>query len=169
MSTNDKVSTDISDFPIFGDLPFPFIREKCSAFLNTVKNIALSRLGKNWNDFLVDREAVFEIISLVEKRRVYFKVFHGKTLHKVGELNEVCLYAFWILKFNPFSVGGKIQDINVVIAIYLLFWAVLYTAKQRGVSNNITTQTFDKLFHAFKYQDLSKEAIMLLGESLLGT
>jgi len=51
---------------------------------------------------------------------------------------------------------------------YTLFNNMLfYVAKKTGKKVNVKKAITDHLLYAFQYRDLSKEAIMALGESLL--
>jgi hypothetical protein len=47
-------------------------------------------------DFIAHDEVLFEVIERVEKRRVYFHIFYDGC--NMGEINEVSLLCFWILK-----------------------------------------------------------------------
>ena len=86
----------------------------------------------------------------------------------MGELNEACLLCFWILKLSPFSyISNPDYNINFSIAISLFTRGVIFTAKKRGQNPNLNNNVILHLTHAFKYRDLSKEAIMAIGESLI--
>jgi len=116
-----------------------------------------------------------EIISRVEKRKVYFHLFHNGL--EMGELNESALYCFWILKFQPFKLKhDKItairntNKVNVLIAVYLFLAAVKTAVNKKKGTNyglNISNEFLKNLAYSFKYQDLSKEAIMGWAKGLL--
>jgi len=116
-----------------------------------------------------------EIISRVEKRKVYFHLFHNGL--EMGELNEIALYCFWILKFQPFKLKhDKItatrntNKVNVLIAVYLFLAAVKTAVNKKKGTNyglNISNEFLKNLVYSFKYQDLSKEAIMGWAKCLL--
>jgi len=138
------------------------------------KNISLESINN-------DRSLIREIISRVEKRKVYFHLFH-KGL-EMGQLNEIALYCFWILKFQPFKYGrypvtpGKKWDtdkVNVLVAIHLFLSAVKFFIRDRYAKGEIKSDSFKpseqflrNLGYSFKVHDLSKEAIMVLAESLV--
>jgi len=116
-----------------------------------------------------------EIISRVEKRKVYFHLFHNGL--EMGELNESALYCFWILKFQPFKLKrNKItatrntNKVNVLIAVHLFLAAVRIAVNKKKGTNcalNISNEFLKNLAYSFKYQDLSKEAIMGWAKGLL--
>jgi hypothetical protein len=117
------------------------------------------------NDIQCRQKILFEIIERVEKRRVYFSVFHGITM---SEQNETCLYCFWIAKLAPFF-DGKNPDhpINAFLASFM-FLRMLYRVG-RKIRYDVTVDRYytENLVYAFLYRDLSKEAIMAMAEAML--
>jgi len=131
---------------------------------------------------LINRFSIIrEIISRVEKRKVYFHLFH-KGL-EMGELNESALYCFWILKLHPFKHKTSFDDsankwdtdkVNLLIALHLFLGAARLTIKELHKQGKLTSDKFEpsesflrNLAYSFKYHDLSKEAIMTLAASLV--
>jgi hypothetical protein len=104
----------------------------------------------------------------VEKRKIYFHVFHRL---KMDELNETAFYCFWILKLQPFRYRDECFDtnkLNAEIAAYLLLQAAFKHVKGRSdLTVGITLETLQNLLYAFRYHDLSKEAIMALARNLV--
>ncbi|MCL1967626.1 MAG: hypothetical protein FWF67_07055, partial [Fibromonadales bacterium] len=47
------------------------------------------------------------LIGRVEKRKIYFHIFHRL---KMDELNEAAFYCFWILKLQPFKHRNENYD-----------------------------------------------------------
>jgi len=124
------------------------------------------QLGVDWGNVVYSKHRLRSVISRVEKRRVYFHVFHDKM--KMGELNEACLICFWILKLYPFfDVKDPDNNINRSLAIRVFLDAVEYTAKKRGCATNFSDDVLDHLIYAFTYRDLSKESLMAIAESLI--
>ena len=84
------------DYPKFGRLPKEVIAEKAEKLKGWIwendSEIPKGRLS-------VSDDCVLNIIDLVERRRVYFHVFHGINM---SEWNEAALYCFWIAKLQPF-------------------------------------------------------------------
>jgi len=128
------------------------------------KNVYLGRT----NNFSL----IKDIISRVEKRKVYYHLFHRGL--EMGELNEIALYGFWILKCQPFkykndksSVASSDEwdtdKVNLLIALYL-FLSAIYGEKE---DFNPSESFIRTLKYSFKYHDLSKEAIMTLAASLV--
>jgi hypothetical protein len=108
---------------------------------------------------------MYEIAERIEKRRVYFHVFYDVDM---GELNEASLLCFWILKLHPFFSESIQSDVlNAKIAIYLFFTAASYTATANKKHINTNDKLVENLYYAFRYRDLSKEAIMALAESMI--
>lgn len=123
------------------------------------------------DDILVDDSVISEILIRVDKRKDYFKIFHNKT--DIDELKETALIVYWLLKFRPFSVRvsapeimRKYVDVNERFALFLLFGAVKRAANMKGAKFSLKDDYIDLLDYAFRYWDLSKEAMMLVAETL---
>jgi hypothetical protein len=119
----------------------------------------------------MDKEIMCEIIDRIEKRRVYFHIYHKC---EMGELNEGALFCFWILKLSPFYCS-EISTIilNSSIAFYFLLASLAFYVKRYNKRNkknrtiNTNAKTTHDALYAFQYRDLSKEAIMLFAEGLI--
>jgi hypothetical protein len=119
-------------------------------------------------DITVHDTVLYEIVERIEKRRVYFHIFYNGC--KMGELNEISLLCFWILKLMPFfNITTPTPILNVKIAIYIFISMLTYMKNKTGKKVNMDEQIINDLYYSFCYRDLSKEAIMMLAESLLHT
>jgi hypothetical protein len=121
------------------------------------------------NRLSVSKDCILDIIDLVERRRVYFYVFHGINM---SEWNEIALYCFWVAKLHPFSevpplnvVGRQVNDVNAWIAMRMLLNAVTKIRESKGRGE--TKMPVKNLVHAFRYRDISKEAVMAIFEALI--
>jgi hypothetical protein len=158
--------TDPKDFPVFGVLDKASYIAKRSDLLRAVLHVS-RELGIDRHTVRYSLDRIDNIVDLVQRRRVYFHVFHGGM--DMGELNEACLICFWILKLNPFQdATDPNHNVNLIFALALFTRAINYTAEKRGHEPNLTENTVSHLIHAFIYRDLSKEAIMAIAESLIG-
>ena len=159
---------DPEKFPIYSQ-PDPAtmqqLMDKLQLFLQN--NIATVLQIKNPGEIIACQETLYEILTRVEQRRVYFHIYYGKEL---GERNECALICFWILKLMPFK-HDKIPNATLNIRIaYTFFMNMLYYEAAHSKIKRTVNVKSDLLFstlYAFKYRDLSKEAIMALAESLL--
>jgi hypothetical protein len=124
-----------------------------------------------------DPERFLFVIDMVEKRKIYFHIFHSDIESPMGELNELCLYVYWILKFRPFyytiDPGNDISfNLSLMLFTQGLFY-IIKKQKKKGVwtkdlNQIFTIDSFEHILHSFKFHDISKEAIMLLAEAMLG-
>jgi hypothetical protein len=153
------------EFPRFTPLDSATVQKLMSKIPQYLGNVSIALGIDNLNDLLVDQETLYEIISRVEMRRVYFHIYHPI---EMGELNEGALICFWILKLTPFKHNTiSTAVLNTKIA-YLLFMNMLkYVAAKTKKKVNVTRDLLSNTIYAFRYRDLSKEAIMALAESLL--
>ncbi|MCL2754951.1 MAG: hypothetical protein FWD35_04455 [Oscillospiraceae bacterium] len=163
----DKIkSTNPDEYPLFDKMNMSDVDGKKIDLLLPLETFSTA-LGVNWADVKYSDKRITEIVTLIQKRRVYFRIFHDVDM---GELNEACLFCFWILKLYPFyNSKDPNHDVNLVFALALFTRAVNYVAKARKrTPPNFTQRTIDHLVHAFTYRDLSKEAIMAIAECLIG-
>jgi len=166
-------STDPSDFPPFGELGESTYAEKEGELLGLLQRCC-TVVGLNFGNVRWSKTRLREIINMVERRRVYFHVFHrgeGNGPMEMGELNEACLQCFWILKLYPFfDVEDPDVNVNLVFALKLFIDTVWYAAYKRVPSqkaNCHSDEVLHHLLHAFRVRDLSKEAMMALAASMI--
>ena len=157
----------------------PSMREKEKRFhrlIDLFQKYARAR-GISPEKIEFDYTLINEINVRVDRRKDYYIVFHKETY--LSEVREAALLAFWILKFKPFLIVsdvGKdyVLNVNCGFATYILFGAVSEYVKresQRKGENKkfkVTSEYLNNLQYAFKYWDLSKEAMMLIAETLCG-
>ena len=170
----DKIineSNNIDDFPKFKNLEIDSAALKLIEFFKYYNKV-LKTLGIKSEDIIFSRKDIFTIFQLIEKRRIYFKIFYGS---KLGEFNISALTCFWILKIHPFRHKDKKESslINTQIAYYFfiesLYSHIKYINKKFKTNKklNITYKIANNLFYSFHYRDLSKEALMSLTDSLI--
>ena len=150
------------DFPIFTKLDAEQIR-----LLSSKLHLYLYDFERDSgiNNVIKDGDTLVEIFDRIEKRRVYFHIFHNI---KMGEINEIALMCFWILKLMPFSHSFiTAKEINAKMALYLFYQMLLYTARKTNKKVNLEPSLNDDLYYSFRFRDLSKEAIMTLAKSMI--
>jgi hypothetical protein len=150
------------DFPVFT----PIDRESVESMIKKL-NRYLSNFPQSHglHDLFANMAIMCEITERIEKRRVYFHIFYNVNM---SELNEVSLLCFWILKLHPFFSNTMQSDIlNAKIAIYLFLTALSYMATENGKRINTEKRLLENLYYAFRFRDLSKEAIMAIAESIV--
>lgn len=73
-------------------------------------------------DYFIHQRNLFEVIRRLDKRRVYYKVFHGLT--KINEFKYVALQCYWINTLKPFMVVNCDSSIynspNELFSVYLI-------------------------------------------------
>jgi len=129
--------------------------------------LELSEYPSDMEVFVSTRDMI-DIITRVDKRKAYYYCFHSM---EINERKHVALYAYWILKFRPFTVTDiryidkkKENCINEAFAIYMICSILLY--------NDITIDTtfekifYKKLLYSFRYRGFSIESLMLLVEAI---
>lgn len=124
------------------------------------------------DDIKVDEPMLAELLVRIDKRKDYFVIFHDDT--EMNDIKEAALVAYWLLKFKPFSIKEsrsalhiKYGQINEAFAVFVLYSAIKEETKR--VSNmkfSISREYNKKIMYGFKFWDISKEALMLISESL---
>lgn len=160
------------------------LREKTNSLINEFIKLAkcsdldLQRIN-------IERSYLPLILQRVEKRRQYFHYFHDDM--EMNEVKQAALVAYWVLKFRPFSycsdgrsdprteseLTEKYKALNERFAFFYIISACLEGANLRGYQYKMPSSGMvNEVMYAFKYWDLSKEAIILIaeiiGESLFG-
>jgi hypothetical protein len=90
----------------------------------------------------------------------------------MSEYNEISLYCYWILKYQPFyPIGSDVYKrpaykINAQIAVELFLACV---SKIRNHNNLKELKNIDKeaMFHSFCSHDISKEIMMRYMENMV--
>jgi hypothetical protein len=68
----------------------------------------------------------------------------------------------------PFSHPDiSANELNAKIALYLLNNMLLYYAKKNKKRVNISNSLSKNIYYSFRFRDVSKEAIMVLAESMI--
>jgi hypothetical protein len=158
-------SNNPEDFPVFKHLDQTMVGRTLRKIENFLGNLS-TLLKMKTASIAISMRVMTQIIERVEKRRVYFYIFHERC--KMGELNEVALICFWILKLHPFFCNGiESNELNAKIALCLLtniaYYCQCKTSRRRTA---IPQQLIEEIYYAFRFRDMSKEAIMLLAASI---
>jgi hypothetical protein len=156
------------DFPQFTQPDSATMQRLMSKIPQFLHNIASVLQIKDTNEIIVCQKTLYEILTRVEKRRVYFHIYHNGL--KMGERNEGALICFWILKLMPFkhdSIPNTLLNAKIAYTFFLnmLFYEAAKGKVKRKV--NVKSELYNNILYSFMYRDLSKEAIMALAESLL--
>ena len=159
---------DPEKFPIYSQPDPATMRRLMDKLQQFLHNITAVLQIKSPSEIIACQETLYEIFTRVEQRRVYFHIYYGGD--QLGERNECALICFWILKLMPFKHDTiPNSTLNVQIAytffINMLYYEAAHSKIKRKV--NIKSDLLFRTLYAFKYRDLSKEAIMALAESLL--
>jgi hypothetical protein len=91
-------STDTKDFPTFGKMNEETYNSRRDDLFKWLCEAA-EEMSFDWNDIKISIKSINETIDMVQRREIYFHVYHHI---EMGELNEACLNCFWIMKFCPF-------------------------------------------------------------------
>jgi hypothetical protein len=169
-----------NEFEIFTPIDSKVIEQWMGKMKHYMYNVVASVIGiEKPSDVLFSRKTFYEIFNRIEKRRVYFHIYHKGM--KMGEVYEGALLCFWILKLMPFRTTKDIPNslFNTRIA-FIVFMNMLYyvsNKKNQKIEKegktrprtrvNIRNKQMDDILYAFQYRDLSKEAIMAMADSHL--
>ena len=129
----------------------------------------------NANNICIDESALLSVITKVDQRRQYFEVFHHLNM---SEYKEAALHSFWYVKLRPVNIktddtGGLPQEydcINEKIAVYIILKTLRAALNAKQMSDKkldeLPTKYINELIYSFTYRDISKEALIMLVESI---
>jgi hypothetical protein len=112
------------EFPVFTDPDSETMRRLMEKIPQYLHNIAAVLGLKSPNEIIVNQEILYELLTRVEKRRVYFHIYYNKK--KMGERNEGALICFWILKLMPFKHAIMPNALLNTKIAYTFFINMLY-------------------------------------------
>jgi hypothetical protein len=159
------MANKIDEFPIFTSLDKMTIQNMLARMASYLHNIS-DIIKADHKKIDTSMDTMYEIIERIEKRRIYFHIYYNGC--KMGELNEGALMCFWIIKLTPFHFNGISNNIlNAKIALCLFLNVLHYHTQKENIKLNITEKMVNDIYYAFRFRDLSKEAIMILAESLI--
>ena len=146
--------------------------EKTAKLLDSLDRLISTADDLTIDAIEVDRPILAELLVRIDKRRDYFIIFHDDT--EMNEIKEAALVAYWLLKFKPFSIKRdrcdlytKYGQINEFFAVFVLYSAIKEKANRTcKMKFSISKEYNKKIMYGFKYWDISKEALMLISESL---
>lgn len=141
-------------------------------------------LIKSWNVFLeanspdlqegidyhIHKRNMFEVITRMDKRRVYYKVFHN--LVEINEFKYVALQCYWINTLKPFMVTKENSSIynspNEMFSVYLIISVVRSLFEKKFPDQKFeypSSKRITDMVYNFKYCDLSREATIAFVET----
>ena len=121
-------------------------------------------------DYFIHRRNLFEVITRMDKRRVYYKVFHN--LVEINEFKYVALQCYWINTLKPFMVVNENCPIynspNEMFSVYLIVSMVRSVYKDVFPNKEFeypSSRRLTDMVYNFKYCDLSREATIAFVET----
>lgn len=143
------------------------------------KNIIEDFLSENKYDhskLFVNEKVVLSVITKVDQRQKYFKFFHGL---EMSEYKEAALNAFWYLKLRPIMFRSEefsehlpeeYDSINEKLAVYYLLrmlrLMLIKHRKSEEELDSLPKKYLRELVYTFTYRDISKEALIMLVETM---
>lgn len=117
----------------------------------------------------IDFAVLGEIVVRIDKRKEYFSIYHST--ERINDVKEAALFAYWILKFRPFSMpdesnSERTTQLNEGFAAFLLFSAVKEDCRKNHRAFHVSEGYISRLMYGLRYWDLSKESMMLIAETL---
>ena len=127
--------------------------------------------GINNLTFLVRTIDLLIIITKVDQRKHYFKVFHNIDM---SELKEVSLICYWLIRFKPYyekSDSSSINDsLNEKFCVYLIIHAIRCILQSKSLDESpidkLSKEYIYELTYTFKFRDISKEAMITIVETI---
>ncbi len=149
------------------------VKEDFAKYVNSIKDfLSQNQCDMEQDGIYWDENVIFSISSKVDQRRDYFKYFHQLDM---SEYKETALIAFWVIKLQPLQMRHgedhkALSSINEKLALYFILSILRGILQRKGepttVLDSLPLPYVKELVYSFRYRDLSKEALILLVESL---
>lgn len=136
----------------------------------------LSENNYDLSKVFVNEKVVLSVITKVDQRQKYFKFFHGLDM---SEYKESALVAFWYIKLRPIMIRSEkfaerlpeeYDSINEKLAVFFLLRTLRVMLVKRHKSeselDSLSKEYLHELVYTFTYRDISKEAIIMLMETM---
>ena len=130
----------------------------------------------NKKDIKVDRNVIAAIITKVDQRKQYFSYFHHL---EMSDLKELALNCFWYVKLHPIVVNldsiddkkrWEYRSINEKFAVFFLIKELRALLRSTNGDESPLEKLSEKyvreLVYTLSYRDISKEAMIILVESM---
>jgi hypothetical protein len=126
-------------------------------------------------DFKFDHDLIDDVSMRVHQRLNYYLFFHNIRL---AQSRQAGLKAYWILRYRPITpysptLWNEEYDVNVYFAFFVLFCEAMGECLVKIPSNirtiivnNVLIEYQNIFMRAFNEYDISKEAMMLVSESI---
>lgn len=184
---NERNSIDVSDIKIKLEMLISNSdttgMQQCPNMSNSELSKELEELKKIFLEFLrsedcsvynnkcydINERNLAEAIVRTFKRKEYYKYFHN--IPNISELKQASLLSFWIMKLKPFTVLEERSilrvSVNEKFALNIILSTIQYLLSKKQKEFIMPSKSLiQDTIYSFKYRDLSKEAIMMLADSL---
>lgn len=158
----------------------PLTADQWNTEIDHFRNVAASFIESNGyskSDIDVVATKVFQIVTKVDQRKKYFAYFHHLD---ISDFKELALYCFWIIKTQPLyckkdNLSEKeeieFESLNEKFALYYLIKKFRSLANGNAntlekINSFFSKQYIYELVYSFTYRDISKEAMILLVETM---
>jgi len=160
------VASNPGEFPQYEGITRDGLNKWLGTFKDYLENHAAERYGLSPERVAAHPGALFEIAERVEKQRIYCHIFHKR---EMGELNEMAVTCYWLLKLQPFySVDNSLAsyELNAKIVLFIFVEVLKFHATKTGgrLKLNNKGNQLDNLYYAFRYRNIGRAAMMHLAE-----
>ena len=148
------------------------IYEELSELMDNFEKFVSKCKGLSFNDIIVDKVLLSEVLIRVDKRKDYFIIYHDTTY--INEIKEAALTAYWLTKLKPFRIKSdnmelykKFRFINEAFSSFILYGVIKeVSCRTNNMVFSISKEYNKRIIYGLKFWDLSKESLMLVAESL---
>lgn len=133
-------------------------------------------LGYNEGQYVVCGADVLEIIIRVDKRLLYFDIFHDM---KINDEKKAALFAYWIKKLRPVKIiDNRIKNkkthanINEKLAVHHLLCVLAGKKKIKffdgkdGIELEDKNEFLKELCYSFRFRNISIDSMLVLADSI---
>lgn len=168
----ENINNRLDAYQVYSGMPIEDLQEEIDNIMDSWNRFIFKNapgLIKD-QDFFVHENNLQEVIYRIDKRKVYYKVFHN--LSEINELKQVALQCYWINTLKPFMVVNPKAAIynspNELFSVYLIISVVRRLYQYRYPNKDFkypSKKRIADMVYNFKYCDLSREATIAFVET----
>jgi len=120
---------------------------------------------ENNKDYFIHKKNLYEVIRRVDKRTVYYKVFHE--LELINELKRTAIFCYWLNTLKPFLVVKENCAIynspNELFVIHLIISAIRSAFEEVYPEKDFVYPSDERIadiVYNIKFCDLSRESMI---------
>jgi hypothetical protein len=144
--------------------PAPEVISREFGHLESIIKKICTRLGVDENCVRVSKYALHAIYR-VDQRKLHYKMY--RTGMVLGELNEVGLMSYWLLRYRPIVCEEpKIRCMNEIVSFYLIVTLINVLRKKNGLPEKDFSNLILDALYTFGHRAVTYDSMTLFVKAM---